>query len=217
MSTSSRPGDGEELPPDPYSQPGSGERRPPSYGQPGQQEPDRYGQQEPPAYGQQEPQASPGPGQYGQQPPQYGAGTYGQPAGYGQSGYPGQGSYGGGPGQPYGPRNGLGTAALVVAIISLLLAWIPFIGLVGAVGGIVAIILGALGLGRVKRREATNRGVSIAGIVIGALALILAIAATVFATYVIGDVLGPEFQQCAEQYGNDPQGLQRCLEESNAY
>lgn len=117
-------------------------------------------------------------------------------------------SYGG----PPSPRNGLGTAALIIAVISLVIAWIPFLGLLGGLGGLVAVVLGAVGLGRANRGEATNRGTAIAGIVIGVLAILLAIASTMFGSFLISQVLGPEFQACVEQYGEDPAALQRCLE-----
>jgi uncharacterized membrane protein len=68
------------------------------------------------------------------------------------------------------PRNGLGTAALVLGIIGFLLAVIVLGGLLG----IVAVVLGFVALGRVRRGEANNRGVAIAGIVTGALAVLLA-------------------------------------------
>jgi Domain of unknown function (DUF4190) len=68
------------------------------------------------------------------------------------------------------PRNGIGTAALVLGVIGFLLAIIVLGGLLG----IVAIILGIVGLSRVRRGEATNRGSAIAGIVLGALAVLLA-------------------------------------------
>jgi hypothetical protein len=71
---------------------------------------------------------------------------------------------------PSGPRNGLGTAALVCGIIGLLLA----IVVIGGILGIVAVVLGIVALGRVRRGEANNRGVAIAGIVTGALAVVLA-------------------------------------------
>ena len=68
------------------------------------------------------------------------------------------------------PRNGLGTAALVLGIIGFLLSIIVLGGLLG----IVAVVLGFVALGRVRRGEASNRGVAIAGIVTGALAVLLA-------------------------------------------
>ncbi len=74
------------------------------------------------------------------------------------------------PAGPSGPRNGMGTAALVLGIIGLVLALVVLGGLLG----IVAVILGIVALGRVRRGEANNRGVAIAGIVTGALAIVLA-------------------------------------------
>ena len=84
------------------------------------------------------------------------------PAGQGQGGWPTG---------PSGPRNGLGTAALVLGIVGLVLA-IPVIGLLP---GIVAVVLGIIGVRRANRGEANNRGVAIAGIVTGALAVVIAV------------------------------------------
>ncbi|MCK6209980.1 hypothetical protein KZX45_05425 [Georgenia sp. EYE_87] len=144
-----------------------------------------------------------GGGQY-QTGGQYQGGQYqGTPYGGGYRGT----SYGG-----QAPRNGMGLAALILAVISLLIAWIPFLGLLGGLGGLIAVVLGAIGLGRAKRGEATNRGTAIAGIVIGVLAILLAVASTMFGSFLLSEVLGPEFQACMEQYGDDPTALQRCLE-----
>ena len=159
----------------------------------------------------------------GQYQGQYQAGQY---QGQGQgSQYPGgqhqggqyQGTpYGGGyRGSSYGaqaPRNGMGLASLIVAVVSLLIAWIPFLGLLGGLGGLIAVVLGAIGVGRANRGEATNRGTAIAGIVIGVLAILLAIASTLFGSFLLSEVFGPEFQACVDQYGDDPTALQRCLE-----
>ena len=124
--------------------------------------------------------------------------------------------YGGGyRGSSYGaqaPRNGMGLASLIVAVVSLLIAWIPFLGLLGGLGGLIAVVLGAIGVGRANRGEATNRGTAIAGIVIGVLAILLAIASTLFGSFLLSEVFGPEFQACVDQYGDDPTALQRCLE-----
>jgi ABC-type Fe3+-siderophore transport system permease subunit len=74
--------------------------------------------------------------------------------------------------QQGGTRNGLGTAALVVGIIALLTCW-TVIG--GIVLGILAIVLGAVGRGRAKRGEASNEGVALAGLIVGALGLALTV------------------------------------------
>ncbi|TGA85261.1 hypothetical protein E4099_31020 [Streptomyces palmae] len=121
--------------------------------------------------------ALPGPAPYAQ--PGYGY-PYGQP-GYPTLGaYPGQpGAYavpGAYPGQPYGwqgpghlPSNGQGTAALVLGIVGAAL-FFTLVG--GVVCGVLAIIFGLLGRGRANRGEATNGGQALAGVILGALAVV---------------------------------------------
>ena len=53
---------------------------------------------------------------------------------------------------PIGPKNGLGIAALIIAIIGLVFCWTVFGGIVL---GVVALIIGFVARGRVKRGEAT--------------------------------------------------------------
>ncbi len=61
-------------------------------------------------------------------------------------------------------QNGLAIAAMVVGIISLTIGWLPFGGLIL---GIAAIVMGAIAL-----KQKTNKGMSITGIVTGAISLI---------------------------------------------
>jgi len=56
-------------------------------------------------------------------------------------------------------RNGMGIAALVVGLISLVFA--------GLILGAVAIILGWIGLNRVKKGQATNQVMAMTGVVLG--------------------------------------------------
>ena len=56
------------------------------------------------------------------------------------------------------PRNGMGTAALVLGILSFLCGWIL---------GLLAIIFGAIGIARANRGEATNKGMAVAGLILG--------------------------------------------------
>ena len=88
------------------------------------------------------------------------------PADYGRPGWPAESR----------PRNGMGTAALVLGIVGLVLSFF----LIGGLLGLVAVILGIVGLRRVRRGEANNRGVAIAGIVTGALAILVAVVVGVF-------------------------------------
>ncbi|MET9955691.1 DUF4190 domain-containing protein [Streptomyces sp. NPDC006339] len=103
--------------------------------------------------------------------PGMGAGTgYGYPA---APGYPAYGSGYGQPGWQQTPANGMGTAAMVLGIIAV--AGFCFYGL-GAVLGILALIFGIIGLKKANRGEATNRGMAIAGIVLGAVGTLVSAA-----------------------------------------
>jgi hypothetical protein len=89
---------------------------------------------------------------------------------------PGQAPYAqpGYPSQPE-PRNGFGITALVLAIIGLVFGLVPLTGLIALILGALAVLFGLLGLGRVRRGRATNRGMSIVGTVLGVAALALGI------------------------------------------
>jgi len=69
-------------------------------------------------------------------------------------------------------RNGMGVAALVLGLFAVLLCWTV---LGGIVLGILAIAFGFVGRSRANRGEATNRIQAMAGIVLGAIGLVLAI------------------------------------------
>ena len=100
---------------------------------------------------------------------------HGPPQGYPGNGYPG--NY-----PPLGPqvvlrgdRNGLGTAALVLGVIAVIFSFIPLVGIIAWPIGITGVILGFVGLARVNRREATNRGVAIAGLITSGAALVICV------------------------------------------
>jgi uncharacterized protein DUF4190 len=93
-------------------------------------------------------------------------------------------TYGSGPraGRVVGVRNGMGTAALIVGILAVLLCW-TLVG--GVVLGLLAVVFGAVGRGRVKRGEATNGGAAVAGVILGLLGVVLAVVLVVVgATFV---------------------------------
>ncbi|KOG71866.1 DUF4190 domain-containing protein [Streptomyces flaveolus] len=74
------------------------------------------------------------------------------------------------PGMQPPPSNGMGTASLVLGIISAVgfILW-P----IALVLGILALIFGGLGRGKANRGEATNPGVALAGIICGAAGIVL--------------------------------------------
>ncbi|MFJ8669974.1 DUF4190 domain-containing protein [Streptomyces sp. NPDC093600] len=118
------------------------------------------------------PAAAPGAYGYptGATPPMAPSGT----AGYGYPGYPAYGAPGygaGGYGQPgwqQPPSNGMGTAAMVLGIVAVFGFCLYGFGIVL---GILALIFGIIGVKKAGRGEATNRGMAIAGIVLGAIGI----------------------------------------------
>ncbi len=111
---------------------------------------------------------------------------------------------------PIGPRNGLGIAALIVAIIGLVFCWTVFGGIIL---GLVAIIIGFVGRGRVKRGDATNGGVAIAGIVLGILAIVLGLVFIPIWYGMFKDVGATDYVDCVSKAGSDQEAVQRCAEQ----
>ncbi|MFI5619242.1 DUF4190 domain-containing protein [Streptomyces sp. NPDC051567] len=94
------------------------------------------------------------------------------PQGYGYPGYPGQAPY------PVHdrPSNGFGVTSLVLGILAV-------VGCSAAVFatalGIGAVVFGALGKGKANRGESTNGGMALAGIILGAVGIVLGALMTV--------------------------------------
>ncbi|GAC1332997.1 MAG: hypothetical protein NVSMB13_21810 [Mycobacteriales bacterium] len=142
----------------------------------------------------------------GTPPPEYRDGpAYGAPSAYGAAG----GGYGA-PTRP--PRNGLGVAALVLGILALLGA-VTVVG--GIVFGLLAVILGLVGRGRVKRREATNGGVPLAGVILGVLGLLLSIALVAFGVSVLTKHKSEvqQYRDCLNKAGSNSAAVQACQRE----
>jgi hypothetical protein len=95
---------------------------------------------------------------YGQVPPHAQPTVYGQPPPYGAGMH---------------PSNGLGTTALVLGIIGLVLSWTV---LFGVVLGVLALVFGIIGRKRANRHQATNGGSALAGAIMGGIALAIAVA-----------------------------------------
>lgn len=124
------------------------------------------------------PVAAPAPSGYGYPGyPGYGAGA---PAGYGQPGW-----------QQAAPANGMGTAAMVLGIIAV--AGFCMYGL-GIVLGILALVFGVIARKKVQRGEANNGGMATAGIVLGAIGILVS---SVFLGFIIWAITQ------SEDYQND--------------
>ncbi|WP_225994482.1 DUF4190 domain-containing protein [Streptomyces sp. SS1-1] len=145
------------------------------------------------------PPADPGPyaASYGEPvpPPPIGPEGPGQvPYGYpGTTGHPGTHGYPGGAhasgGYSYGwpgmhhplPSNGMGTAGLVLGIIS---AVIFCLWPIAIILGVLALIFGAIGRGKARRGEATNPGQALAGIICGVAGIVLGVGMLVLVVFV---------------------------------
>lgn len=106
------------------------------------------------------------------------------------------------------PTNGLAIAAMVVGIISLVLAWVPFIGFFG---GIAAVIMGIIAL-----KKTVGKGMSIAGIATGAISILcgLVIAFMFIASLAIlggaaveGGKAVTEISKAADNYSKEQQAM----------
>ncbi|MCX3063877.1 DUF4190 domain-containing protein [Streptomyces beihaiensis] len=93
------------------------------------------------------------------------------------------------PQQPQIARNGLGTAALILGIIGALSGLVPIMFWLAGVLGVIALILGLAGRGRVKRGEATNKGVALAGVLLALASLGLAVFGAYTTFKAVGDAV----------------------------
>jgi len=115
-----------------------------------------------------------------------------------------------GPSQPAPPKNGYGIAALVLAVIGLLSVATVFAPIAL---GVAAVIIGVVGRGRAKRGIANNGGVAVAGIVLGALAIIVGLAFIAIWTTVWEDVRGGDYIDCIQKAGNNQAAEEHCADQ----
>ena len=173
----------------PYGQPADPRGNPAQQGQPGQQgHPGQPGAYQPVGQGwnqqgweQQQPAQ---PQQPWNQPP----GPYGQ---WGPAGY----AY------PPKPKTGMSVTALVLGIVGLVASPFPIGSYVAILLAILAVIFGIIGL-----RRRAGKGMAIAGLILGGLALLVSILMSIFWTHVFQvaadcadrypEAQGPAFEQC---------------------
>lgn len=110
---------------------------------------------------------------------------------------------------PYGAplpvrRNGLGTAALVLGILSI----VPLALLL--VPAVLAIVFGAVGRRRVRRGEATNGGAALAGIICGSVGLVLGVLGVVGLTLLFTSNAGSDYRDCLSAASTDQAAQQVC-------
>ncbi|WP_102140915.1 DUF4190 domain-containing protein [Mycobacterium hubeiense] len=111
---------------------------------------------------------------------------------------------------PIAPKNGLGIASLIIAIVSLLFVWSVVLGIIG---GIVAVIIGFVARGRVARGEATNGGVAIAGIVLGFLSIVISLVFIAIWVALFNKAGVTDYFDCVSRAGSDQAAIERCADE----
>lgn len=81
------------------------------------------------------------------------------------------------------PRNGSGTAALVLGLVAVVFGFVPIVGLfIAAPSAPLALALGLIGVVRAERGVATNKRVALAGSILGgvaSVAMVVVVAASV--------------------------------------
>ncbi len=75
--------------------------------------------------------------------------------------------------RPDAPQNQIGVASLILGVVSLLTCWL----MIGVPFGVVAVITGDVARRRVRRGEANNPRIAMAGVVLGAVSIAAGIAA----------------------------------------
>ncbi|MFE5486815.1 DUF4190 domain-containing protein [Streptomyces sp. NPDC056527] len=110
---------------------------------------------------------------------------------------PGQNSWGpppvnmpGMPPQPpfQQPRNGLGVTALVLGIVGLLFAVFPFSFWLGGILGVLALIFGIIGHSRGRNGQATNKGMALTGLILGAVSIVVSIVWLIVVVTAVKDI-----------------------------
>ena len=104
-------------------------------------------------------------------------------------------------GTPGRLRDGRATAAMVLGIVGVFLAWVPYVFVVGAVCAVLAIVFGTI----VLRHRGDPRGFAVTGVVTGMAGLLL-VALGVVTTRAITDAL--------DRYIDEPRAdvqLERCV------
>ncbi|PSJ29276.1 hypothetical protein B7P34_08190 [Streptosporangium nondiastaticum] len=86
---------------------------------------------------------------------------------------------------PAQPRNGLGTAAMIVGICAAVIGLVPFLFFLSGPLALVALGLGITGLVLVRRGRATNKGMALTGTILGGVALLMAVGGLLFTLFIV--------------------------------
>ncbi|MEV4602017.1 DUF4190 domain-containing protein [Amycolatopsis sp. NPDC049253] len=85
-------------------------------------------------------------------------------------------------------KNGLGVAGFVLGLVGLVFAFIPIIGVIAWPLTILGVIFGVVGIVRVNKGEADNKGMAITAVVLSAIGLVICVVWTVVVGAAVKDV-----------------------------
>ncbi|MCD0446776.1 hypothetical protein LO763_24460 [Glycomyces sp. A-F 0318] len=100
---------------------------------------------------------------------------------------------------PVKQGNGFGVTALVLGIIGIVLAVIPFLNIVGIVLGVLALIFGVVALATAGKRNGKGRGTGGAGLVLGVLAVGVAIVINIMVVNAVQDTVDQYYDEYKSQ------------------
>ena len=92
----------------------------------------------------------------------------------------------------------MGIAALVLGIVSIIIAFVPFCGIIAFLPALVGLILGIIDL-VIKSKQNQNKGTSIAGVILSSIAIVI----MVFWFFVFGMALNSDDLQREFKNFND--------------
>lgn len=101
--------------------------------------------------------------------------------------------------------NGLAVAGFVLGLLGLLTSWIPVLNILGIILGVLGAILAGVGLAKAKKVNA-GKGLAIAGLVLGVLAVIIAIVVNVAFVNAVDDVVNEATDTSVEAPGESEDG-----------
>jgi predicted PurR-regulated permease PerM len=104
----------------------------------------------------------------------------------------------------------MATAALVLGILAVITSFTVF---GGVILGLLAVIFGVIGLRRANRGVALGRGRAIAGIILGLLGIVLAVALVAIGVSVLNSPEGKNLQDCLKSAGSDQSQVQKCQDQ----
>lgn len=102
--------------------------------------------------------------------------------------------------RPAATHNGFGTAGFVLGLLGLLFSVLPIVGVVAWPLVILGIIFAAIGLHRVAKGRATNKALTIAGLVLSVIGLVICILWTAVFTRAANDLNNEANRQVTVHY-----------------